>query len=132
MSKVKDVMIVIYNDRKARFLFVGMLNTIVGYGTYALVIYTGLHYFLAQFIASVVGITHSYLWNKYFTFRKYKKSLSEIYRFVFVYAGIYLFNMLLLYLSVERLGINEYAAGVVCMFFTAVVSYVGHKKFSFR
>ncbi len=121
----------LFEDRKIRFLFVGGLNTAVGYGTYALVIFLGAHYFIAQFIGSVVGVTHSYLWNKYFTFRVLKKSFSEAARFVLVYVVAYLFNMLLLYVTIDRFGMSPYIAGIVSLIFTTILSYIGHKKFSF-
>lgn len=122
----------LFDNRKVRFLFVGALNTIVGYGVYAACIYAGLHYFLAQFIASVMGITHSYLWNKFFTFRVRKKSVSEVFRFVAVYGAAYLVNVLLLWVLIDEMHLDMYFAGLICTAFTVVISYIGHKKISFR
>jgi len=122
----------LFEDRKVRFLFVGVLNTIFGYAVYALFIYLKMHYFLAQFLGGILAIAHSYLWNKYFTFRSPGRSASEIIRFVSVYAISYLLSMVILYVSIEYFKWNAYMAGVACLFVTTVISYVGHKNISFR
>ena len=122
----------LFEDKKVRFLFVGVLNTIFGYAVYALFIYLKMHYFLAQLLSSIVAIAHSYLWNKYFTFRSPGRSASEIIRFVSVYAVSYLLNMGILFVSIEFFKWNAYFAGFICLFVTTVISYVGHKNISFR
>jgi len=122
----------LFEDKKVRFLFVGVLNTIFGYAVYALFIYLKMHYFLAQLLSSVLAIAHSYLWNKYFTFRSPGRSASEIIRFVSVYAVSYLLNMGILFVSIEFFKWNAYFAGFICLFVTTVTSYVGHKNISFR
>ena len=122
----------LFEDKKVRFLFVGILNTIFGYAVYALFIYLKMHYFLAQLLSSILAIAHSYLWNKYFTFRSPGRSASEIIRFVSVYAVSYLLNMGILFVSIEYFKWNAYFAGFICLFVTTVISYVGHKNISFR
>ena len=122
----------LFEDKKVRFLFVGVLNTIFGYAVYALFIYLKMHYFPAQLLSSVLAITHSYLWNKYFTFRRPGRSASEILRFVSVYAVSYLLNMGILFVSIEFFKWNAYFAGFICLFVTTVISYVGHKNISFK
>ena len=122
----------LFEDKKVRFLFVGVLNTIFGYAVYALFIYLKMHYFLAQLLSSILAIAHSYLWNKYFTFRSPGGSASEIIRFVSVYAVSYLLNMGILFVSIEFFKWNAYFAGFICLFVTTVISYVGHKNISFR
>ena len=122
----------LFEDKKVRFLFVGVLNTIFGYAVYALFIYLKMHYFLAQLLSSILAIAHSYLWNKYFTFRSPGRSASEIIRFVSVYAVSYLLNMGILYVSIEFFKWDAYFAGFICLFVTTVISYGGHKNISFR
>jgi|ERR1035437_396742 putative flippase GtrA len=119
-------------NRKVRFLFVGVLNTVVGYGTYALFIYLKMHYILAMIFSSIISVTHSYLWNKHFTFKSTDKSFAEAIRFVMVYAVGILLNMVLLYVCITLCRINAYAAGATTLLITTVISYIGHKKISFR
>ncbi|HPN64998.1 MAG TPA: GtrA family protein [Candidatus Goldiibacteriota bacterium] len=122
----------LFADMKVRFLFVGALNTAVGYGLYALFIYFKMHYSAALFISTAIAVLHSYLWNKYFTFKSGSKSPAEPVKFALVYAAGYFLNLLILFICIEKLLINSYAAGIISMFFTTVISYFGHKHISFK
>lgn len=115
-----------------RFLFVGVLNTIFGYGIYALFIYIGIQYILANTLSYILGILHSYIWNKYFTFKQTHRNLLEFIRFVSVYLLSYASSCLLLWLFVGKMGMSAYIAGVLSLFITTVISYVGHNFFSFQ
>ncbi len=132
MPGIKEYVQGLFKDKKVRFLFVGVLNTIFGFGVYSLFIFMGLHYLAAQFFGSILAITHSFLWNKYFTFKSKEKPAKELPRFILVYAISYVLNMMLLYALIERLKINQYLAGAGGIFITTIISYVGHKKISFR
>ncbi len=130
--KIVDWVKKVFGDKRIRFLFVGGLNTAVGYGFYALFISIGLDPYVATTLSTVLGVINSYFWNKYFTFRQPKKSLSEILRFVLVYAISYGANLGLVYVFIDMLGMNSYLSGVICLFVTTIVSYVGHNFFSFK
>jgi putative flippase GtrA len=112
-------------------MIVGCINTFVGYGTYALMIFCGFSYVAAQAISTVVGVTNSYFWNKYFTFKKPQKSVVEILRFVSVYVFGYLVSLAVLFFCIDLLNINAYIAGLVGLIFTTAISYIGHNYFSF-
>lgn len=119
-------------DQRVRFLIVGGINTAVGYGAFALCVFAGIHYIAAHVAATVIGTACSYVLNKYFTFRQYKKSAAEVFRFVSVYALSFMTGTAFLYLMVSVLSLNAYAAGIVNLVFTTVISWFGHKYFSFR
>ncbi|HRQ44144.1 MAG TPA: GtrA family protein [Candidatus Goldiibacteriota bacterium] len=122
----------VFADAKVRFVFVGILNNAVAYAIYAAFIYFGLHYAAALFISNVFAVFHSYLWNKYFTFKSTEKSRSEIIRFLAVYGVIYLINTLILFVCVDIFGINAYWSGIIALAITTAASYLGHKKITFR
>ncbi len=130
--KITGLIKKLFGDKRIRFLFVGGINTVVGYGAYALFIAAGLNAYLATTFSTVIGVINSYFWNKYFTFRQPKKSLAEILRFVLVYAISYTANLGLVYIFVDTLGMNSYISGAVCLFVVTIVSYVGHNFFSFK
>lgn len=121
----------LFGYQQIRFLFVGVLNTIVGYGGYALLLVFGLNYFYANTISYIIGIIHSYIWNKKFTFKSRDKSILEVVKFVGVYLLNYLIGLASLSLFVKIFGINEYIAGALNLFVTTLISYFGHKYFSF-
>lgn len=120
-----------FSNQKIRFLFVGGLNTIVGYGSFALLLFMNLNYLVANTISYIIGIIHSYFWNKKFTFKSKNKSPLELVKFIFVYIVNYLIGMIILYLLVDKLGINHYIAGMLNLIITTLISWFGHKYFSF-
>lgn len=117
---------------EVRFLLVGALNTALGYGLYALFIFLGIQYFISNTLSFIIGTIHSYLWNKFYTFRSKEKSVKEPIRFASIYVIIFILSNFLLWLFIEKLHLNAYLAGVVGLFITTVISFTGHKYFSFK
>lgn len=120
------------NKMAVRFLIVGVLNTIVGYGVYALLLYFSWHFSLASLVSQIVGTIHSYFWNKFFTFKSKKYSVSEMVRFIIVYAVSYLVNLAALFVLIDSLKINKFIAGLGSLFITTIISFFGHRYFSFK
>ena len=120
------------HNQKIRFLFVGILNTLVGYGAFALFVYFKLHYTLAITLATCIGTLHSYAWNKYFTFKRKEKSGAEFVRFLMVYGGIYLMNIVALWLFVDVGRVNPLVSQAIILILITITSYVGHKHWSFK
>lgn len=121
----------LFGDKRVRFLFVGGLNTVVGYGAYALLITLGINMYISNTLSTIIGVINSYFWNKYFTFRSPGRSFWEITRFLSVYGVNYLASMGLLFVFDYILHTNKYLAGLASLFITTVVSYLGHNYFSF-
>lgn len=116
----------------ARFLAAGGVNTAVGYGSYALCLFAGAHYAVASIAGQLLGMTSSYLLNRFFTFRSRGRPSGEIPRFVGVYAFSYALNLALLYVMIDRMGVNAYLAGLATLVVTTATSFVGHRAFTFR
>lgn len=142
---VKEAIKKLYYDMRVRFLFVGCLNTLVGYlvdlGAYAL-LYRVFHVeqtvaiAVSPVIGTAVGAVHSYFWNKYFTFNVKKKTASETLRFALVYVVMYLVSQgiqqpLISFVFPEGdvyVSIAKFIATAV----TVVLSWFGQKYFVFR
>ncbi len=122
----------LYYDRRVRFVFVGGLNTAVAYAFYALFVWLGIPAHIATVLMYPPSILHSYLWNKYFTFRTPGRSAAELARFVLVYIAQLLINMLLVYVFTNMLGMDAYLAGVLAIPVSVLTSYAGHSLFSFK
>lgn len=119
--------------KEIRFLIAGGINTVVGYGIYALMIWLNLHYMIAQTISTICGVICSYFLNKYFTFNQKKKSFWELVRFITVYVVIFFtFNIGLSYVLIDILHWHEYLAGFIVLICTIITSWFGHNFFSFR
>ena len=128
-------------DYKIKFLMVGGLNTLVGLGSYWLIlILLGVDItqtnsavvpvIIATVISQILGVINSYLWNKYFTFESKQKSKTEMVRFVLVY--LVAFGVDYTLKLVLRTGLNNLWIAVITTLTTMVISFVGQKLFVFR
>lgn len=114
-----------------KFGFVGVLNTIIGYGAYYILVRLNIYYILASVISQAVAMTHSYIWNKFFTFNSRKKSLMELTKFTCVALLTYLINLFLLMVFVEKYFMDKTLAGFLSMMIVTILSFLGHKFISF-
>lgn len=115
-----------------KYVFVGLLNTGVFYGIYYIMLQLGFFYAISVMVGTIVGIINSYFWNKYFTFKSKKKSISETVKFLTVYFVQYLSNLLIIHLCINYFGISAELAGIVAIGIGLFISYFGHKFWSFR
>ena len=120
------------NKRFVKFIFVGILNTIVGYGSYSILVFLGLHYLFANTLSTIFGIITSYILNRKITFSDKKINIKTPIKFISVYAVSYLFGMLNLFILIDCIYINSYIAGFLNLILTTLISWFGHNKFSFN
>ena len=121
-----------FSYRFVKFVLVGMINTIVGYGTYSLFIFIGMHYLVANVLATIIGIACSFVLNKKITFKESKIDRHMPFRFVSVYLISFVIGTINLILLVSFCNINEYVAGLINLVVTTLISWFGHKYYSFR
>ena len=128
----------------ARYLMVGVWNTLFGYSVYAL--FTALlmprmrfGYILASVLSNLIAITVAYFGYKFLVFKTQGNYLVEWFRCILVYGSGMLPGLVLLPLLVE--GLNHgfhlghsapYIAGALLMGGGVIYSFLGHKHFSFR
>ena len=116
----------------SKFIFVGILNTLVGYGLFALLVYLNIFYLLSLSISHIVGTTHSYLWNRYFTFNSKNRFTQEFPKFITVYASIYVLNFALLYLAVDLFKFNVFISQLVILGLVTAISFIGQRYWAFK
>lgn len=120
-------------DQSIKFIIVGVLNTIVGFIVYAVYIHFIQDNYLHALISShVIGVMHSYLWNNKWTFQQKKYNTISVIKFISVYVITFFVNLFLLTLLVDTIGMNKLIAQAIALFLTTVVSFFGHKYWSFR
>ncbi|MDQ1255047.1 MAG: hypothetical protein QG646_4326 [Euryarchaeota archaeon] len=117
--------------RLFKFICVGLLNTFIGYGAFFILSFF-LNYMIALVVAHFIGVTNSYLWNKYWTFKSKKFQLAELVKFNIVYLITLGANMLILYIAVELLSINPRLGQLIVLPLVTLLSYLGHKYWSFH
>ena len=115
-----------------RFIIVGFLNTVVGYGFYSLFIFLGIYYLIANTLSTIIGVIHSYLWNRLFTFKSNNRINKEVPRFIMVYLVSYILGTIVLYILKDILNMNPYIAGFINLIITTIISFIGHKYISFN
>ena len=124
-----------YNIKPLRFMLAGAWNFLFGYSVFA-----GLYWFLNGLvydwliitIASVLGITMSYITHKFFTFRSSGCWWHEYLRFNIVYGIQSLFNILLIWIFVTQMRLNAYIIQLMILTMFTLASYWAHKNFSFK
>ena len=114
-----------------KFVAVGLLNTIVGYGSFFILSYYTFYLF-ALILSHFIGVTHSYIWNKYWTFRTPKNHVKEFVKFNIVYLVILLTNVTLLGFLVEVLAIDPRIGQLIALPMVTIISYFGHRFWSFN
>jgi putative flippase GtrA len=126
------------------YLAVGACNTAFAYGSYALFTalldhYMPASYLAASLISSVLNITISFLGYKWFVFKTRGNYLKEWVRCLTVYSGGIALGLLLLPPIVFLVGrlagdprAAPYIAGALVLGSQVILSFVGHKHFSFR
>ena len=115
-----------------KFVFVGGLNALVGYSVFAILILLGVHYIAVSIIAHIAGVTNSYFWNKYFTFRAGGQSSREIMRFIGVYTVHYFIGLTGLILFVEIFKLHPLVGQGIVLIITTLFSFFSHKYWTFK
>ncbi|MCL1995883.1 MAG: GtrA family protein [Defluviitaleaceae bacterium] len=115
-----------------RYSAVGFINTGVYYALYLLFLWLGLNFGLAHTIATAIAIFNSYLWNKFFTFKRKGQAYTQLAKFLGVCFVQYLVNLFIIYVCVNFIGLSEEISGLVPIPFSLLVGYVGNRFFSFR
>lgn len=123
------------HKEKINYLLVGGWNTVFGYFAFiALYYFFGAHinYLILVLLSNILSITNAYVGYKLFVFRTRGSYFKEYLRFYLVYGLCILINLMLMFLAVDFMKINPVIAQAMVMWFTVIISYLGHKNFSFN
>ena len=112
-----------------RFVLVGIVNTGFSFGLYALLVFAGLHYVVANLVSLVISILFSFKMQGTFVFGN--RDYRPLVRFVATWAVIYCVNVLLIGRFIA-LGLDPYSSGALALPFTIVLSFLAQKFFVFR
>jgi|SRR5450631_293088 len=124
----------VVRDQRVAFLIVGAINTVVGYLCFAgiLTILGQRHYLAALACAHVVGVLFAFVLYRFVVFRVRGHLLADLWRFETVYLSALAVNFVLLPVLVELAHLPVLLAQALIVFVTSVMSWVGHKNYSFR
>ena len=143
MDKLKRI----FDPTFFRFIVVGVINTLVGYGVmFGLYNLAGLHtwgdtgYWISSAANYVVGSIVSFFLNKHFTFRNREKGSGVVIRFVVNISVCYLLAYGLAKPAVGwalgGMGLSKQLQGNLTMLFGSglfvLLNYFGQRFFAFR
>jgi putative flippase GtrA len=131
------------HQKKVRFVLVGVWNTIFGYLIFVFCDYLFERFFSHRYIAymsaavlsNILAIINAYVFHKHITFRssvRGKGILIEFARFFSTYLFSMILGLILLPVSVEVFGIEPRISAALLIPVTAIISYIGHSRFSFK
>ncbi|MDX2470045.1 MAG: GtrA family protein [SAR324 cluster bacterium] len=115
--------------RFIRFLIVGGINTLFGYGVFAILILFGLHYVLASALSTIAGVLFNFQTIRKLVFQSHDNGL--IFRFILLYCFLYLVQLGLLR-GFELIEVKPIIAGMIFLAPMALLSYILNKKFVFH
>ena len=116
------------SPRFLQFLAVGGLNTLVGYGLFALFAWLGLPYPLAIGLATVLGVAFNFQSTGRLVFGG--APLGRLGRFVAAYGFTYLLNVAAV-AGLLKLGLNVYLANAAVILPLTLITYMLQRTFVF-
>ena len=117
------------------YLVVGAWNTVFGYGVWALLEYllhSHLHYLVIVVISWPFSVGNAYVCYRTFVFHSKGRVWRELPRFSLVYLVMLVSGLVALPILLHTLPFSIYAIQAGYTAVVVVVSYLGHKFFSFR
>lgn len=115
-------------ERLWRYYQAGIVNTVFGYGMYALLVAAGLNMYVAQICAHIVGVAFNYLTYSRHAFRDAQASKP---RFIMSYAVNYLFGLAALFAAAQIIA-SPYLAGMIAVIIVSLVNYFILRHWVFR
>lgn len=127
---------VVYQLRKFkvfyRYLIVGVINTIIGYGIIFSLMYIGVSPEISNIIGYAIGICVSYVLNKIYTFKSKTHPKREFPKFVISLLLAYVLNFFTLLICIRMIHINAYMSQIISGIVYTLSSFVFAKYFAFN
>ena len=112
------------------FLFVGVLNTLVGYLLYVFFVWVGCNYIFAPLFSTILGVLFNFKTIGVIVFKSHNNRLLG--KFFGVYGMVYVCNVLGLK-CLDKVGVtNMYIAGAILVLPLALLGFGLNKKWVFK
>jgi putative flippase GtrA len=121
-------------DQRVAFLIVGGVNTVIGFLSFMgfLALLGQQRYLVALVCSHVVAVLIAFVLYRFAVFKVRGHLLRDLWRFETVYLAALAVNFVLLPLVVEVAHLPVLLAQALIVLVTSLMSWVGHKHFSFR
>lgn len=117
------------------YLAVGAWNTLFGYGVFVVLYYLAAGRVSASVVivaSYVVAVLSAYVGYRYVAFRSHDGVFREFPRFAAVYLVTLIANLVFFPVALRLLPLSTYAVQALFTVGVVIVSYLGHRYFSFR
>lgn len=111
------------HQKMARFIGVGLINTLVGYGIYAILIALRIPYLIALLTATIAGVIFNYFSIGRLVFKS-TGGLNIFAKFIAAYGVVYFANAIGLEVSINYLALDPYSGGALCLPPSVVLSWL--------
>lgn len=120
-----------------KYGIVGFSNTCIAYIVYALFVYLGIHYLLANVLGFAASVINAFYWNNKYVFRKNvgeKRNPWKALVKTFLTYGFseLILTSILLYLLIDIFNFSEYIAQLLRLVVTVPFTFIVNKFWSFR
>lgn len=116
------------------YLIFGGLTTLISIVTYALFAKVfNIDYLISNVLSWIIAVLFAYITNKIFVFEsKSKKNIKEITSFFFFRVVSLIMEMIILYVFVDMLHIDDLVTKIIAQVIVIVSNYVFSKVFVFK
>lgn len=119
------------------YLIMGVLTTLVSIVSYFMLAKVfGINYLISNIISWIISVAFAYVTNKIFVFKnevkEKKQVLIQIYQFVKYRLLSLIIDILLMYIFVELIKMDDMIAKVINQVIVIVLNYVFSKLFVFK
>ena len=137
MNQLKDL----YSRYKEliNYLIMGVLTTVVSLASYYFCVFTildpkdAVQLQIANIISWILSVTFAYLTNRRFVLESHNKNIAkEASAFYVSRVGTLLMDMLIMFVSVTMIGINDKIAKLIVQVIVVVANYILSKFFVFQ
>lgn len=119
-----------------KFCLVGVSNTLISYGVYALCIALGAHYLVGSIVGFVISVLNSFFWNNRFVFKQEDNNRTwwKVLIKTFVSYGFtgFIVSNLLLIMWIEVFNISEFIAPIINLCVTMPLNFIMNKFWAYR
>lgn len=114
-----------------KFGSVGILNTLVSYLVFCVLIYFDVYYLTSSVLSFLVGSAFSYIMNSIYTF-SVCTNVRSFFKFITITAGSLFLSVLLLYIFKSTVGIHVLIAQILVVLIRFPIVYLLMKRIVFN
>jgi len=107
----------------ARFIAVGLLNTVVGYAIYGILILLNVPYLAALLVSTIAGVIFNYFSIGRLVFKSRGGRVVFV-KFIAAYGVVYCINAVALEVLIKHFQFNPYIGQALCVPLSVIISWL--------